>query len=57
MHFIFRKLNLYVFFVLIAYINFLLEYPEKKEINRKSQQTVKNQKNHKRMLYGPAGAF
>lgn len=36
--------DIYVFFVLIAYINFLLEYPEKKEINRKSQQTAKNQK-------------
>ena len=36
--------DIYVFFVLMAYINFLLEYPEKKEINRKSQQTAKNQK-------------
>lgn len=36
--------DIYVFFVLMAYINFLLEYPEKKEIKRKSQQTGKNQK-------------
>ena len=36
--------DIYVFFVLMAYINFLLENPDKKEINRKSQQTVKNQK-------------
>lgn len=36
--------DIYVFFVLMAYINFLLEYPEKKEIERKNQQVEKNQK-------------